>query len=168
MNKPVLGIVLLVLASLQLGMLARSQSKPIVISEGMALPVAIRALDDSTSLLDGRGCVSLVVCAASCPYCAAKAASRLENESRTAVDELWAILGSPEIAAQFAREHAFDPNSIGFIDPSNFAGWSFRRRHLVIPGTPLSVVLNNVHKVSHVGLTNTPTAGVDLERLCNR
>jgi hypothetical protein len=143
MSKALVVLGLSGLAVVQAGALhLRSQPALVAIRQGDVFPVAIRTLDSSASLLDGRGCASLFICTASCRHCATRAAARAQYESDAALDVLWVIIGSRNVAARFAREYAFEPNELGFIDPSDLGGFSFRRRQLVIPGTPLRVVLD--------------------------
>ena len=166
MNGSKVAIGLSALAAVQLTVLLAGEPVPIAITRGETLPFAVRTLGDSQSLLDGRGCLALVICTSSCPYCATRASNRRQVEANAPLDVAWIIVGSREAAAEFARVHGFGPNELGFVDPADIGGLSFRRSNLLIPGTPLRVVLDDVGKVTSVALTHEVPSPRELPSGC--
>ena len=168
MRKSILGFGLSGLAVVQAAALyLQSNPTRVVIRRGDVFPAAIRALDGSESLLEGRGCVSLFICTASCRHCARRAAARAQYEKDAALDVIWVIVGSRDVAARFASEYAFQPNELGFIDPSALGGISLRRRRFVVPGTPFRVVLDNRHVVASAVLAHDVPRVTELGGVCN-
>jgi hypothetical protein len=167
LRRPIVGFGLLALAMVQIAALVVRQPAPVIIQRGEAFPATVRTLSGSKSLLDGQGCVALVVCTTSCPYCATRATNRAQFEANAALDVVWVIIGSREAAAEFASVHHFGPNELGFVDPTDVGGFFFRGRNLRIPGTPLRVVVDKAGIVSSVALTHELPSARELTGVCN-
>lgn len=161
-----LVLILLVLMAIQARSLyLRIPPVEVPVSEGQSFPVTVRNLEGKP-LLQGRGCVVLVLCTTSCVYCKARAADRARYEANASFPVIWVIWGSRAVAAQFASEHAFDTAELGLIDPTEMGSSFLRHRRLSIPGTPLTVVLDGEGTVRDVALAAELPTGPEMDAFC--
>jgi hypothetical protein len=147
-------------------LLGESAPEATIIQTDAELPLPIRWVSDGSPALKRGKCVVLYLLGPDCVH------SRIRGDGRrglapASIDVVWVLLGSRETAEKFGAELDYRPDELAFLDPQPSRGLNlWGRQRLVLPGTPLRLVLDAELIVRSAVLGAAPLSREEIGEVC--